>query len=416
MYRFHFEVESAAVSEHAAIGCLLDVRSGLAGIERCVGVLWHQRRRSLGNRPGLKRILVVHDPRGQLKRIYGYAGQGGGDMQTKSEDMRTVYAATRDGYELPVIDVTSSRFRVPDDAAAQRALMAAVEESERKRRFLPKFVLRWMLKSASKQSRLVNALFGTSETFLDGITTYVMKLGAQNLVAPYSSPVDLRFAASPHVTFLRLRTQQMAELMAARLLEHLKPDGRPLAIVNIAGGPAIDSLNALLLLTRRDPALLSRKVTIHVLDRDDAGAFFGRNAFRAMQAAGCPLAGYDIDFDHRTYDWDDTSGLTDLLARLAAEGAVVAASSEGGLFEYGSDDAIVANLKALHGDDRGALFVVGSVTRDDELRRRMMVQSRIKLIPRGLKGFEPLARRAGYAIVETRPTIWSDQVVMLPSL
>lgn len=334
-------------------------------------------------------------------------------MQAKSEDASTVYAATRDGYELPVIDVTNPRFHVADDPAAQKALMAAVAEGERKRRYLPKFVLRWMLKSASKQSRLVNALFGSSETFLDGITTYVMKLGAQNLVAPYDSPVDLRFAASPHVTFLRLRTQHMAELMASRLLEHLKPDGRPLAIVNIAGGPAIDSLNVLLMLARRDPALLARKVTIHVLDQDDAGAFFGRNALRAMQAEGRPLAGYDIGFDHRTYNWDDTALLGDLLAGLAAEGAIVAASSEGGLFEYGSDDAIVANLRALRS---GALFVVGSITRDDELRRRMMAQSRIKLIPRGLKGFEPLSRRASYAIAESRPTIWSDQAVMLPTL
>lgn len=335
-------------------------------------------------------------------------------MPAKSEDAGLVYAATRDGYELPVIDVTHPRFHVADGAEGQRELKEALSKAERQRRFFPKFLMRWMLKSAAKKSRLVNALFGTKETYLDGITTYVMKLGAENLVPPYDSPMDRRFAASPHVTYLRLRTQQIAELVADGLVPHLVSNDRPLAIVNIAGGPAVDTINALVLLARRQPPLPKRKVTIHVLDRDDAGAFFGRNALAAMQADGRPLAGYDVTFEHRTYDWNDTAPLAGLIAELAGGNAIIAASSEGGLFEYGSDHAIVENLKVLNSRRRGAKLVVGSVTRDDEFRRRMMEQSRIKLIPRGIKGFRPLAAQAGFALVEIRPTIWSDQVLMVP--
>ncbi|MDB5525722.1 MAG: hypothetical protein JWM58_3485 [Rhizobium sp.] len=335
-------------------------------------------------------------------------------MQSGSEGSDVVYAATREGYDLPVIDVTNPRFHVPDDPESLRGLKEALLRSEWQRQFVPKFVMRWMLKSAAEQSRLVNALFGSDRTFLDGITTYVMKLGAENLVPPYDTPVDRRFAASPHVTYLRLRTQQMAELVVEGLLPFLASSGTPLHLINIAGGPTIDSLNAMILLSRRDPALLKRKITVHVLDQDDTGAFFGRNALAAMQKEGRPLAGYDIAFEHRTYNWDETSLLAGLVGDLAAGGAIVAASSEGGLFEYGSDRAIVANLKALNANGHGAQFVVGSVTRDDDLRRRIMEQSPIKLIPRGLKGFQPLAGKAGFAITEIRPTIWSDQVLLLP--
>lgn len=335
-------------------------------------------------------------------------------MLAKSENSGLVYATTRDGYELPVIDVTHPRFHVPDDADAQRRLKDALARSERQRRFFPAFVMRWMLNSAAKKSRLVNALFGTEAAFLDGLTTYVMKLGADNLVPPYDSAVDRRFAASPHVTYLRLRTQQMAELMAEGLVAHLVSNDRPLAIINIAGGPAVDTINALILLARRTPALPRRKVTIHVLDRDDAGPFFGRNALAAMQADGGPLAGQDITFEHRAYDWNDTTLLSALIAELAGRDTIIAASSEGGLFEYASDHAIVENLKTLNARRHGVRLVVGSVTRDDDLRRRMMEQSRIRLIPRGIKGFRPLAGQAGFAIIEIRPTIWSDQVLMVP--
>jgi hypothetical protein len=335
-------------------------------------------------------------------------------MLAKSEDTGLVYAATRDGFELPVIDVTHPRFHVADDAEGQRKLKDALLKSERQRRLFPKFLMRWMMKSAAKKSRLLDALFNTEATFLDGITTYVMKLGAANLVPPYDTPMDRRFAASPHVTYLRLRTQQMAELVADGLVAHLVSNERPLAIINIAGGPAVDTINALILLAKRMPPLPRRKIAIHVLDQDDAGAFFGRNALAAMRADGRPLAGHDITFDHHIYDWNDTAPLAALIAELAAGNAIIAASSEGGLFEYGSDHAIIENLKVLNSRRHGAQLVVGSVTRDDELRRRNMEQSRIKLIPRGIKGFRPLAAQAGFALVETRPTIWSDQVLMVP--
>ena len=80
---------------------------------------------------------------------------------------------------------------------------------------------------------------------------------------------------------MRLRLQQTAKLMAEGL-EHdlVAAPGVPLHLFNIAGGPAIDSLNALILLRRAGADVLARQITIQVLDVDARGPFFGANALR----------------------------------------------------------------------------------------------------------------------------------------
>src|SRR4029078_816641 len=118
-------------------------------------------------------------------------------------------------------------------------------------------------------------MFDRGNTYLDGVTTYVMKLGADNLVPPFDSPADRRFAASPHIALLRLRTQQTAGLIAGAIAEDPAfAGGSPLHFINVAGGPALDSINALIILKRMRPHLLQRPIVIHVLDRSKDGAFF----------------------------------------------------------------------------------------------------------------------------------------------
>jgi hypothetical protein len=187
----------------------------------------------------------------------------------------------------------------------------------------------------------------------------------------------------------------------------------PLHLINIAGGPAIDSMNTLIFLNKRHGSVLRRPIVIHVLDLDDAGPFFGNNALVALKADRGPLAGLDIAFDHRRYDWGTSDVLKQLVGGLTASGAIVAAASEGGLFEYGSDAAIVANLEALRSGD--VKLVAGSVTSSDKARRRMMTASRFKLVPRGLEGFAPLAARAGYRIAQAETAQLSDQVLLRPA-
>jgi hypothetical protein len=327
--------------------------------------------------------------------------------------MTVIHAMTQAGHSLPVIDVTNPRFAVPDDPASVGKLLDAAAHEERRYRRVPKFIMRLLMKAAARRSLLVRAIFNPDATYLDGLSTYVMKLGADNLPPPYNGPIDLRIAASPPLVLLRLRTQQVARLVADGLVAHLDGNAAPLHLINIGGGPAIDSMNTLLLLSRRDRNLLRRSIVIHVLDLDDAGPFFGMNALAALKAEGAPLAGFDVSFDHRRYNWDEPDALKALVDELQATGAVIAASSEGGLFEYGSDAAIVANLQALHAG--GARLVAGSVTSADESRRRTITASKFKLIPRGLEGFAPLAARGGFVIAKTEPAQLSDQVLLIPA-
>jgi hypothetical protein len=322
-------------------------------------------------------------------------------------------ARTRDGHDLPVIDVTDPRFAVTDDPAAMRALYDAFVAGERRRSRIPKFIMRMMLRRAARQSRLVRDLFASDASYLDGISTYVMKLSADQLVPPYDSPMDRRAAASPHVRLLRLRMQQIAHLLAEGLVGHLAAAaGAPLHLINIGGGPALDSANALILLCRDRPDLMRRPVVVHVLDSSQDGPFFGANAFAALKADGRPLHGLDAAWQRHDYDWNAPAALADLVGDLARGGGLIAASSEGALFEYGGDDAIVANLVALRAG--GVKLVAGSVTRDDETRRRMIAETRFKLIPRGLAGFTPLAARAGFTIAKAEPAWLSDQVLLRP--
>jgi len=323
-----------------------------------------------------------------------------------------IRASTRDGISLPIIDVTDPRFEVADDPASLGRLLEAATAEEESRRWVPRFIMKIMIGALTKKSLLARALLGSDAEFLPGLPTYIMKLGPANLPPPYDGPQDRKFAASPHLTLLRLRTQQTARLIADGLVENLAGDEAPLHLINIAGGPAIDSLNAVILLRRARPDLLKRKIAIDVFDIDPDGPFFGANALAAMMAPGAPLAGLDIAFVHRPYDWSNTALLTQHCAELAKTGAVAAASSEGGLFEYGDDAAIVANLTALR--EGGVRLVAGSVTNDGEARRRDIAASGFKLKPRGVSGFRPLAARGGFSIAHVRPGQMSVQVQLRP--
>ena len=290
-----------------------------------------------------------------------------------------------------------------------------MREAERRNALIPGFVMRFMLRSAARRSRLLADIMEPEATYLAGLTTYIMKLGVENLPPPFTTDIDRRLVSAPPVTAMRLRLQQVVKLLADGLEPLLAANSAaPLVLINIGGGPAIDSLNALILLRRRNPALLARPTVIHVLDIDAAGPRFGAAALAALSAPDQPLAGLDITLTHDQYDWNVPPPLADLAGQAASQGAIVAASSEGALFEYGSDDAIVANLLALHKDRRGAKVMVGSVTSTDALHRQSIANTRFKLVPRGLEGFRPLAERGGFRIARSEAAPLGDQVLLEP--
>lgn len=153
--------------------------------------------------------------------------------QTGLRQNGLIFARTRSGIDLPVIDFSNPRFAVPEDPSAVRALYAAFVESERKRRLVPKFIMRRMLRSAANKSLLVRSMFQAKAGFLDSVSTYMMKLGIGNLVPPFDGEIDRKFAASPHVPLIRLRMQQTAHLLSQGLIEDLAINGTaPLDLLN----------------------------------------------------------------------------------------------------------------------------------------------------------------------------------------
>jgi hypothetical protein len=248
--------------------------------------------------------------------------------------------------------------------------------------------------------------------------TYLLKLGPNNLGAGYAGRIDRLIAASVPALSVRLRLRNMAELTAEALVPRLQAQaGTPLRMVNIAGGPAMDSLNALLLLRREHPRLLhDRPVHVHVLDLDAAGAGFGGRALAALLGDGGPLRGTKATFTYYRYDWAESQELASLAGSLDLEDGIVACSSEGGLFEYGTDEVVVANLEALRPLVPPGSFMVGSVTRDSPVTRTMRAANPLQTTrPRSLEGFETLIKRAGWELDRVAENLMTFDVRLQPS-
>ena len=147
-----------------------------------------------------------------------------------------VFATTTDGLRLPVIDVTNPEFAVPDDPASLAARRDAFLAWDRRNRRMPKIVTRLLTRLAARRSPLLRKMLASDE-YLDSISTYVLKLGADHLPPGFDGPVDRKVAAAPHLALVRLRMQQLARLLAEALLAPLADEPEaPLHLVNIAGG------------------------------------------------------------------------------------------------------------------------------------------------------------------------------------
>ncbi len=322
-----------------------------------------------------------------------------------------VYVRTADGAETAVIDVTNEAFAV---TATEEELAAIVEkyilEAEQWKE-LPEAV-----REALRNSKLGRALMAASGTFLDGLTTYYLKLGPEHL-GEWATPIDRRIAASFPAFAARLRLQDMAQLLAEGVgrVAEVEP-GRRVCLVNVAGGPGADSWNALIRLHEgKVDKLAGRKVGIILLDQDARGPEFGRKAVEGLCEDGGPLSGVRVEFRHCEYAWSDAGRLVELLEELEVRGAACGISSEGGLFEYGSDGEIVANLKALRAGTPRDSLVVGSVTRDGAVVRASLIASRVATRPRTMEGFRGLCEQAGWSVERVIERPFSYHVRLMKS-
>lgn len=332
----------------------------------------------------------------------------------KNKKAGVCYAITDDGLELPVIDVTHPAFAIHlGDQELDGLLKKHLKDVENQEKS-PAFIRRLVLGFMQRQSFLMQAIAASAGTFMTGMNTYILKLGPANLNGAYATNIDRMLAGALPVLSMRLRFQDIVRLLVDGLAPALAGNSiAALHLLNIGGGPAIDSLNALLVIQKEHPGLLTgRRTFIHILDLDDAGPNFGRRALTSLMAENGPLHNLDIGFDHLKYDWSDTTVLRELAGTFGAGPVIVAASSEGALFEYGSDDEIITNLRTLLEISSGGTAVVGTVTRADETGRVLNSGSQAAINLRGLEAFRSLALRAGWKITKCIDRPLSHDILM----
>jgi len=324
------------------------------------------------------------------------------------------YAVTDDGLELPVLDVTHPAFACELSAEKEALMLARFLDEQRRFARLPRWLQRALSRFFLRGSRIGRGLRAAERGYLDGMTTYLFKLGPHNL-GSYAVAVDHKVLRSLPAISVRLRADDVARLLAQGLAPRLRAArDRPLYLLNIGGGPATDSLNALIVLYRDEPDLLrDRSIVISVLDRDRHGPAFGARALEALQGHGGALHGLTVRFERVDYDWRVPSALEPTLRSARRAGALIAASSEGALFEYGSDDDITGNLRALsESTDASSSIIVGSVTRDDEAIRVLKLTSTTATRPRGLAAFSELIEKSGWKVASSITRPFSDQVLL----
>ena len=187
---------------------------------------------------------------------------------------------------------------------------------------------------------------------------------------------------------------------------------RPLHLINVAGGPAIDSLNTLILLCKNHPGILSqREIFLDILDLDDTGPAFTQAALAAFSAPGAPLCGTRVAFRAIHYDWSKTGALTQALYDARSREGLIVCSSEGGLFAYGRDGDVLANLTVLRAANE-VVAVAGAATRADEPIQRLHKISPAGTRPGGLAAFRALVRKAGWDIARVIERPFSDHFLL----
>jgi len=171
-----------------------------------------------------------------------------------------VYALTKDGVELPVIDITHPVFSLNIRDAEQSALVQKFLREPIPFHFLPRRLRAVLLQFFLRNSMLAEGIRRSQDTFMTGMHTYLLKLGPDMLPTAYANPIDRRIAVSLPAVAVRLRVQDVAGLMAETAIASLSSSpSRSLTFLNIAGGPAIDSLNTLILLCKNHPGIFAER-------------------------------------------------------------------------------------------------------------------------------------------------------------
>lgn len=307
-----------------------------------------------------------------------------------------VYVVADNGLELPVVDITHPAFVEHYSAYELETLAAVTMRSLKRSKWIPLFVHR----ALARKSLLLRGTLDAMGDILSGMSTYMLKIGPENLGDAYAIRLDREIASALTPVAMRMRLRSIAAALATGIAQRLHGERqRPLHLVNIAGGTGIDSINALLLLARDEGTLLRRtRIQFDILDTDVIGPRFGVRATEALMQDGAPLEGVDLQVRHLRFDWRDVSSLESVLDTTNAEHPVIAISSEGGLFEYGTDEEITSNLHCLRQHSIADSFFAATAIKDVPIARLNRERSNMPIRISDIDSLSKLARNTGWKL------------------
>jgi hypothetical protein len=276
------------------------------------------------------------------------------------------YANTQNGIELPVLDITHPLFlRSIDEEKLDKMLKEIKQKGEERAESfnrIPASVKNFMAKRSYIMAGFM--LKDTEDTFLSGMSTLMMKFGPGLIGKGRRKFFDRLGSKAFGAILLRMRVRDICKLHTDILETQLTNEkDKNLCFINIAGGAACDSINALITVFKKDPSLLkNREIEINVFDIDRFGPAFAKNCIESLKSTDNYFNGLNVTFNHIVYNWNNTAGLRDFLIKRNEWLNIT--SSEGGLFEYASDEDIIRNLNILYDNSQKNMKIVGSVIRD----------------------------------------------------
>lgn len=259
------------------------------------------------------------------------------------------YACTSDGIELPVLDITHPLFIESINEEKLKKILQEIgsKAGERAESFnrIPRFIKNFL----AKRSYIMAGILDQSpeNSYLSGLSTMMMKLGPGLISRGNKGFFDRLASKAVGSVMLRMRVRDASEMLAGSIIESLPASrDKELCLINIGGGAATDSINALIIIHKSDPALLKGKnLEIIILDIDDYGPYFACESIKSLTSSQGVLYGLTIDCKHISYDWENTEPLKNIIQSRKEK--LIICSSEGGLFEYGGKNQILNNLEVF---------------------------------------------------------------------
>jgi hypothetical protein len=310
------------------------------------------------------------------------------------------YVFTENGVELPVLDITHPLFISSIDEVKLKEMLKKAEknaeETAEKFNNMPAFIKKFLANHSFTMSELLQNK--SDNAFLSGVSTLMLKLGPGLIGKGRKRFLDRLASRGIGGIVLRMRVRDLSKCQATALIPLLRksPD-KNLCMINIAGGAASDTINTLFLILQEDPLLLkNRKIEIYVLDIDSFGPAFAAECISVLKSPAGQFNNLNISFRHIQYDWNNTSLLNKLLSERKEW--LLACSSEGGLFEYCSDEVIDKTLDTLFNNSNSEIILTGSLLHDIEnidagIIASLKISTNIKPRFLGLDGLKNICRK-----------------------